>query len=217
MITRLDESRDINQNTEAFILAGGASVRMGADKANLELGAETFIARIASALSVVARRVRVVSSRHTHELGGCAVIPDLQTQGGALGGLQTALHHAESSWAFVVSCDLPFVTRELFARLVSLRDDALQQDAAFEIVAPRQADGRPQPFCALYRITPCRARVENLLNAGEKRVREMLFVSRTRWVEFAELADLPRSEFFFTNVNTLKDYERAREIYANLL
>lgn len=205
-----------HDNTEAFILAGGASARMGADKATLELGEETFIARIASALGSVVERVRVISSHHQGDLGGCEIVPDLQPQMGALGGLQTALHSAEKSWVFVVSCDLPFVTSELFARLLALRDEELKHDTSVEIVAPRQSDGRPQPLCALYRVAPCRAHIERLRQAGEMRVREMLFVSHTRWVEFSALADLPRSEFFFTNVNTPKDYERARRIYGNL-
>jgi molybdopterin-guanine dinucleotide biosynthesis protein A len=201
---------------EAFILAGGASARMGADKAQMRLGEETFVARIASQLNSVARRVRVVSARHGVELNGYEVVADLREDAGALGGIYTALVYAESAWAFVVSCDLPFVTKELFARLIAVRDASLAQDDAIEIVAPVQADGMRQPLCALYRAAACRARTAIMLDAGERRAQAILRRAKTRFVQFSELADLPAAELFFINVNTPEDYQRAREIYAKL-
>jgi molybdopterin-guanine dinucleotide biosynthesis protein A len=63
---------------DGFILAGGASARMGADKAQMRLGEETFVARIASQLNSVARRVRVVSARHGVELNGYEVVADIR-------------------------------------------------------------------------------------------------------------------------------------------
>ena len=48
---------------DGFILIGGASSRMGADKAQLELGGQSFVERIAQALSSIADRVSVVGAR----------------------------------------------------------------------------------------------------------------------------------------------------------
>src|ERR671936_100083 len=169
---------------EGFILAGGASSRMGEDKSRLRLGGRTFVETIAGPLGPVASRVSLVSSRPRAEARG------------ALGGIHAALAGCRAHCALVVSCDLPFVTRELFERLLSPR--AGGEDA----VAPVQPDGRPQPLCALYAAAPCGRAAEELIRAGELRPRELLRRVRTRWVAFTELADLPHSALFFENVNT---------------
>jgi molybdopterin-guanine dinucleotide biosynthesis protein A len=189
---------------EGFILAGGASSRMGADKAVLALGGETLVARASRALAKVAARTRVVSSREGHEVFGLPVVRDRHAGAGALGGLHAALDACRAPWALVVSCDLPFVTPELFARLASFAAD----DA--EAVAPVQPDGRPQPLCALYATRACLGLAARLLDEGERRPRALLRQVRTRWVSPAELSDLTRAEHFFTNVNTPAEYERAK-------
>lgn len=189
---------------EGFILAGGASSRMGADKAGLALGGETLVARVSRALAAVASRTSVVSSREGHDVFNLPVVHDIHAGAGALGGLHAALNACRAPWALVVSCDLPFVTPELFARLASFAVDA--RDA----VAPVQRDGRPQPLCALYSPRTCLAVAERLLDEGELRPRALLRQVHTRWVSPDELSDLTRAEHFFTNVNTPAEYERAQ-------
>lgn len=194
-------------DVEGFILAGGASSRMGTDKAHLRLGGESFVERTARALSGVAARISVVSSKADAGFAGLPVIPDVYQGCGALGGIHAALAGAQEHWAAVVSCDLPFVTGELFARLVGLRGAGADE---FEAVAPMQPDGRPQPLCTLYRREPCLRRAEQLLRSGELRPRALLQQAHTRWVEPHELADLAGASLFFINVNTPQDFDLAR-------
>jgi molybdenum cofactor guanylyltransferase len=189
---------------EGFILAGGASSRMGEDKSRLRLGGRTFVERVAAALGPVVSSVSLVSSRPDAEAHGLPVVRDLFESRGALGAVHAALASCRAPRALVVSCDLPFVTRELFERLLSLRPD--EADA----VAPVQQDGRPQPLCALYAAAECARAAEELIRTDELRPRELLRLVRTRWVAFGELADLPQSALFFENVNTPRDYEKAK-------
>jgi molybdopterin-guanine dinucleotide biosynthesis protein A len=189
---------------EGFILAGGASSRMGADKATLTLGDETFVARVCDALASVASRVSIVSARDDQSDCGLTIVRDVYAGAGALGGLHAALAACRAPWAAVVSCDLPFVTRELFLRLASLAS------ADFDAVAPVQPDGRPQPLCALYSVRACLPAAARLIEAGELRPRVLLKNLRTRWVAPEEFSDLTRAELFFTNVNTPDDYESAK-------
>lgn len=193
---------------EGFILAGGASSRMGADKALLRLGGEPFVGRVGRALAAVAPRVRVISSRHESSAFPFEVVPDRFEGRGAIGGLHAALKACEAAWAVVVSCDLPFVTGELLARLASLRGPGV------EAIAPTQEDGRRQPLCALYARDACLPVVERLILAGELRPRALLSQVRSRLVGFEELKDLDGSGLFFSNVNTPEDYRRALG-YAN--
>ncbi|HEY9404467.1 MAG TPA: molybdenum cofactor guanylyltransferase [Pyrinomonadaceae bacterium] len=189
---------------EGFILAGGASSRMGTDKAHLRLGGRTFMERAANALGAIATRISIVSARPDAAGLNLPVVEDIYRDCGALGGLHAALSACRAPWAAVVSCDLPFVTGELFARLGGLRTE----DAA--AIVPRQPDGRPQPLCALYSPARCLGLAARLLSEGERRPRVLLQQARTRWVVPAELADLRDAELFFLNVNTPTDYERAR-------
>jgi molybdopterin-guanine dinucleotide biosynthesis protein A len=191
------------QDIEGFILAGGLSSRMGEDKSLLRLGGRTFVEIAAGALAPISSKVSVVGSRPGVEAHGLAVVRDVHEGLGALGGLHAALDACRAPWAAVVSCDLPFVTAELFERLASLRG------AGSDAVAPLQDDGRPQPLCALYAAARCLEEAERLIRAGELRPRALLRNVRTRWVPFAELSDLEGSQRFFDNVNTPADYERA--------
>ena len=188
---------------EAFILAGGASSRRGSDKARLRLGEQTFVERIAGALAPVALKVSVVSSRPDAGAWNMAVVPDVYAGCGTLGGLHAALFHSRSGWTAVVSCDLPFVTAELFRRLASFVRDGV------DAVAPLQADGFLQPLCALYAREKCLEMAEDLLRSGELRPRELLRRVCARLVLFEELSELEASAHFFSNVNTPEDYARA--------
>jgi molybdopterin-guanine dinucleotide biosynthesis protein A len=188
------------KSIDAFILAGGASRRMGADKSQLRLDGQTLTQRIAQVLLKVASTVAIVGRSVTDSQ--LRTIEDVYPQWGALGGVHAALSACSTDWALVVACDMPFVSEELFLRLVSVRVD-------FEGVAPVQPDGRPQPLCALYRIKPCLAIAEKLIQSGERKPVTLLQSVRTRWVDFAELSDLPGAASFFDNMNTPEDYTRA--------
>lgn len=187
---------------QGFILIGGASRRMGSDKAQLELGGRTFIERIAASLSSIAETVRSVGSREDSK-SGLINVPDVHSCWGALGGLHAALTACNTPWAAVVACDLPFVTSELFLRLTALREN-------FDAVVPVQSDGRPQPLCALYRCEVCLPQAAKLIDKGERRPRALLAAVNTRWVAPNELDDLAGAENFFSNINTPDDYRRAQ-------
>lgn len=189
---------------EGFILAGGASSRMGRDKARLRLHGETFVARSAYALGAITAQVSIVSARTDSAELGLPVVPDQFAQCGALGGLHAALAACRAPWAAVVSCDLPFVTGALWRRLAALRTHVCAA------VAPMQADGRAQPLCALYAPRACLPQVEQMLRTGELRPRLLLQAVSTRWVAPDELADLPAATQFFMNINTPADYAAAR-------
>jgi molybdopterin-guanine dinucleotide biosynthesis protein A len=190
---------------EGFILTGGASSRMGTDKALLKLGEHSFVERIQQALAQVTTETRLVGGKETGAASAqLSVVPDVHVRWGALGGLHAALAACRAEWAIVAACDLPFITGELLVRLASLREN-------FDAVVPVQADGRWQPLCALYRARACRERVEELIGAGERRPRALLDRVRTRRVAFEELCDLPGADRFFINVNTPEDYANARK------
>ena len=192
-------------DVQAFILAGGASRRMGTDKSQLLVERQTFTERIAETLLKLTDSVTIVGRQaNDSSLQG---ISDVYPQWGALGGLHAALAACKRPWAIVVACDLPFVTAELFTVLSEMRGE-------HEAVVPIQPDGRPQPLSALYRVDPCLERATKLIEAGERRPLDLLEVVQTRWVAFAEIRNLAQSERFFVNINTPKDYYEALRGYS---
>jgi molybdenum cofactor guanylyltransferase len=188
---------------EGFILAGGASSRMGTDKAALRLGGESLVGRAARALGAVVARTSLVSPRDDAQRHGLPLVRDVYAGLGAAGGLHAALSSCRAQWALVLACDLPFVTSSLLARLASFRGPGL------DAVAPVQPDGLVQPLCAIYSAKPCAAAVERLIEAGELRPRVLLGAVRTRLIKFDEVMDLPGAADFFRNVNTPEEYKEA--------
>jgi molybdopterin-guanine dinucleotide biosynthesis protein A len=193
-------------SVEGFILAGGASSRMGTDKARLLIGDESFVQRIGGRLSEVARKVSVVGKVDSSDLS-FPFVPDVHERWGALGGVHAALAACEAEWALVVACDLPHVTADLFNRLLLLATD-------FDAIAPLQQDGRRQPLCAVYRVAACLPQAEALIKTGERKPVALLQSVTTRWLEFSEVEDLTGANRFFDNINTPQDYARVSKTTA---
>lgn len=185
----------------AFILAGGASSRMGTDKSQLRLEQQTFTQRIAETLLQLTDSVFIVG-RDSDE-SSLRSVADVYPKWGALGGIHAALAACSREWAIVVACDLPFVTSELFSYLA---DQRMDHDA----VVPIQEDGRPQPLAALYRVDPCLRQATDLIEAGRRRPLDLLEAVETRWVAFDELRNFARAHSFFVNINTPEDYDAIR-------
>jgi molybdopterin-guanine dinucleotide biosynthesis protein A len=185
---------------EGFILAGGASSRMGTDKSQLLIDSQKFVDRIADRLSSIASSVTVVGSKFQNPK--LRTVGDVYPNWGALGGLHAALDACKAEWALVVACDLPFVTTELFVRLAQLSEN-------HDAVVPIQPDGRPQPLCALYRTQPCRGVATDLIRAGKRRPLDLLEAVNTHLIKFSELEQLNQSRRFFVNINTPADYDEA--------
>jgi molybdopterin-guanine dinucleotide biosynthesis protein A len=120
------------------VLAGGASSRMGADKALVSIGGETLLARAAR----VAARAGDVVTVGGPALDGVERIADLRDGGlGPLAGLEAALVHAAGHDVVLLGVDQPFVRAETLQHLCRLGGD---------VVVP-VAEGWAQVTCAVYR------------------------------------------------------------------
>jgi len=194
-------------DVEAFILVGGASSRMGRDKSQLQFGERTSLQIIADELQSVAKSVMTVGAPALLD-NSFPNIPDSRPNWGPLAGVHAALGHAHSEYCLIVACDFPFVSGQLFERLFHFVDE-------MDAVIPVQRDGRIQPLCSIYRRSPCLAAAEKALEAGEHSPRGLLDRIRARYVSFSEMSDLQHSEYFFFNVNTPDNYERAKEIFQS--
>lgn len=192
---------------EGFILAGGASTRMGRDKAGIEFDGETLARRAFCVLAEFADSVHVVGGN----VQGLASLGDVfPSHGGgtraSLIGLHSALFHAGTDWIAVLACDLPFVTAAFFRRLIGIADS---EGGGVDAVVPLQPDGRPQPLAALYRRTHCLAAANEMLIENNFRLSEFLTRVSTREVDREIYGDLDNADRFFLNVNTPGDLDAA--------
>jgi molybdopterin-guanine dinucleotide biosynthesis protein A len=130
-----------------YILAGGRSSRMGADKSLLPLAGKPLIAHAVAKLRGICTSVHILSANPT--LAAYApLVPDLHPNCGPVGGIEAALAHTKHDWNLILAVDIPFLPAAILHRW------------AAHITAPTQtirvamftAGGRPQPaVCLLHK------------------------------------------------------------------
>jgi len=87
------------------VLAGGASRRMGADKAALPVGSTTLLGRTIATLAEVVDEVHVVGGPHQPD--GATYVADQYPGEGPLGAVVSAFASIDTPVLVVVACDLP--------------------------------------------------------------------------------------------------------------
>jgi molybdopterin-guanine dinucleotide biosynthesis protein A len=102
--------------------------------------------------------------------------------------------------AFVVSCDVPFVSTAVAGGLLSLA-------AEYDVVVPRW-EGRLHPLQAIYRSALAPLLAEQLA-AGRRRPVDLYERVRTRYVEEDELRAWDPTGQTFVNMNTPEEYQAA--------
>ncbi|WP_433972061.1 molybdenum cofactor guanylyltransferase [Tunturiibacter lichenicola] len=133
-----------------YVLAGGKSSRMGANKALLELAGKPLVRHAVEKLRRVCADVWVLSN--DPKLSECApVLPDLHPECGPMGGMEAALLHSAFDWNLFLPVDMPFLPSSFIAAWLR---KWLQEwkDGTGMPVRMLTVDGRPQPgFCLLHK------------------------------------------------------------------
>jgi molybdopterin-guanine dinucleotide biosynthesis protein A len=156
---------------DGAVLAGGASRRMGRDKAFVEApdGRPLVLVAAEGLLAAGAGRVVVVGGDEA-AVGalGLAWTPDLHPGEGPLGGIVTALRDAPADPVVVVACDMPGFTEEVPTALVAALDRAPDADVALAAVGERL-----QPLTAAWRRSAIPV-LEAAFSLGERAPRRIL-------------------------------------------
>ncbi len=189
---------------DGWIIAGGASSRMGEDKAALEIGGCSLIELAGKALSKVAEGRISIAGEPREFVSQWPAFPDKGPSGqGPLSGVSTALSNGSSEWVAVISCDMPFTTGKVLTRLVS------HIHSGIDAVVPIQPDGFPQPLCALYRRKPVLAAVQDLFENRDRSLRYLLSRLAKHYVPFSAFKDLQNADHLFLNLNSPAEYRQA--------
>lgn len=195
----------------AFILGGGASSRMGAEKGLLEIGNAPLILRTAQLLEPLVQEVTIVGHPERYSHLGLRAISDRAVQTGAensavrtpLVGIATALSVTGSPWNLILACDLPYLTREWVEWLL-----ARPAKSGAQIVMPRTSAGL-EPLAALYR-RECAAPILGALERGIRKVTDALSHLQIEYVAEVEWSALDPEHRVLENMNSPEDYLDAK-------
>jgi molybdopterin-guanine dinucleotide biosynthesis protein A len=179
-------------NVSGALLLGGASRRMGSDKAHMEIDGEAAAVRLSRRLGTLFEEVLLVGGDPPAAARGRRVA-DPEGPRSALRGLVAALDAARSERVVVLATDLLGVTPDLLLALTA----APEADA----VVPR-TDAGAEPLCALYRREPVLAEARSRLAGDALALHALLDALDVTWLEGADLAALDPDGTALANLNT---------------
>ena len=180
------------------ILAGGASRRIGQDKALLELGGRPLIAIVAERLASVCQEVVIASGPTPRYVDlGFPVVTDHFPDVGALAGIHAGLSAASHEVALAVACDMPFLNPRLLRAFVGWVE-------GFDVAIFRHGEN-VEPLHAAYRRT-CLAPIEAAIRAGRRRIISFFDQVRVRYVPPEAVRRIDPDLRSFRNVNTWEEW-----------
>jgi molybdopterin-guanine dinucleotide biosynthesis protein A len=125
------------------ILAGGKSIRMGRDKATLQVCNKALIQLVYEKAHHVFEDILVVSSHHERFFGiEAPIVRDILPVPSSIVGIASALLAANTPYVFVLACDMPFVT-------VQSIEHVLKEIHGEDIIVPHTNNGF-EPLHAAY-------------------------------------------------------------------
>ena len=194
-------------NVTGVVLAGGASRRMGHDKAFLELGGRPLIEIVVERMASVCAEVVVVAGDARPYAGlGVRLVEDRFRGVGALGGLHAGLEAATHELSLIVGCDMPFLIPDLLRAFAGWV-------AGFDAAVLRHGEkGYLEPLHGAYGRT-CLPAIEEAIQARRRRIVAFFPQVRVHYVPPADVMPFDPDLHSFRNVNTPQDWEMAQAIW----
>lgn len=189
-----------------IILAGGDHHRTGGEnRALLPLGGELLVNRQIHEMGKICDEIIIVTNEPKPFLrsvdSSVRIITDFIAGKGPLGGMHAGLSLMVNDTAWVVACDMPFLSSKAAEAMKQFKDDF-----SFDAVVP-QIGGRLEMLHALYSKKAAES-IRLLLNTGDQRLEQLLHF--LKWSEMEEdqfaVYDVPSS--FIATIKSKEDYER---------
>lgn len=208
-----DKKTKAGANVAGYVLVGGASSRFGEDKAFAKLAGIPMLEYMIDVLIKATGEAFIVGGvREKHQGFDADIIPDRWPGEGPLGGIITALEVSarspgKSIWNLIVSCDMPFLTREWLTYLCE-RTAASQA----EVVVPQSAQGL-EPLCACWK-TDAGPSLRSAFENGVRKVTEAMKQIRVEVLDEKDWKRFDSAGRLFWNMNTPQDYQDALKVFA---
>jgi molybdopterin-guanine dinucleotide biosynthesis protein A len=194
----------------AIILSGGKSSRMGRNKALMKIGDKTIIERVRDQMQQIFKNVVLITNTpDEYKFLDLPIYEDIYKHKGPLAGIHSGLLNSSNDTNFIISCDLPLITKEMIEYLVEFKTNKL--------ITVAQADGYIQQLAGKYsrdclntaeEILEEQVNIENRNSEQRKRGCNVLRLIDRIGAEIILAESLPfYNEDLYFNVNKTADYD----------
>lgn len=189
--------------TEAFVLAGGKSSRMGKDKGMVLLKGKPMVSYILETLKETGIPVNIIANDPAYRTFEVPVYADVVAEKGPMGGLLTAFENTKADVVLLVSCDMPFLNHEAVNQLLKMAD----QDTI--IVA--SVVERINPLFALYPMS-LKQEIGNRIQEGRLKMTDFVLENKHTLVPSLDR----ESPLLFRNINDEEELKMTEKEWINL-
>ena len=187
----------------AVILAGGKSSRMGRDKLELAVGAQTLLESVVSRFGAQFKEVYLsVADAQKYSHVSVRKVVDVFPGAGPMSGLHAALKNLPDDGIFLVAADMHCCCPRTAKRIIEL----CGEKSACVI---KLSDGRVEPLFAYYKKKLLR-HCEEAIQSGDYRMTKIIMGADTRFTNTSELGSL-WDEKMLLNINYPDDYKELKE------
>ncbi len=187
-----------------IILSGGKNLRMGTNKAFIEVNGERLIDRTVRLFKDIFKEVILVTNSPLEYLDqDVQVVTDIIKGKGAIGGIYTGLFYSTFDCSFVSACDMPFLNRNFIEHMIA-------NIGHHDIVVPDSTDGL-QPLHAIY-SRKCLNHIKKLINIDKLKVTGFYKNLKILKIPDDTIKSYDSEGRMFFNVNSKEDLKKISSI-----
>jgi len=132
---------------------------------------------------------------------------------GPLLGIYTGLANSKNFYSFVVGFDMPFISYNLISNIIKIKDSQkCSQDKCKDIISINTLKGF-EALCSIYSKN-CIEIIKKNLKSGKYKISDIFSELDVKIITQKELEILNIDELNFFNINTVKDLEKFKELWA---
>ncbi len=193
--------------TEAFVLCGGESERLGFAKEMLRVDGMPLAAAMVQKLQRLFSASAVITNHpaYLEHWLTVPVWPDAFPGLGPLAGIHAGLKQTQGGRAFFIACDMPLVSDEIIRRIAA----AAERSPAPAVVA--RIERGPEPLCGVYSTSLLPALEERLQSPGNLSALRFLADIETEYVQVGR-----REAPCFRDVDAPSDLALLREVFRDV-
>ena len=192
----------MSQKITGIVLAGGKSIRMGAEKGLVIFKEKPLIEYSIDTLKNVCKEIIISSNSESYQVFGYPVLKDKFPESGPMGGIYTCLKASQNETNIVLSCDMPLIMPDFIRKLLVFSD-------SFDAVVPWHENEFFEPLCAVYNknLLPV---FEDFIQKKNFKIPDMFSVVNTNYLKIGK--EFGIDPFIFFNINTLKQLDELNKI-----
>jgi len=192
------------ENLTGIILSGGKSLRMGMNKAFIEIEGIPMIQHILSLFEKIFNENIIVTNEKEGFINfkKAKIYRDFIPNRGVLEGLYTGLFYSSFEYSFCVACDMPFINESVIKLLIKKIKDQ-------DVIVPKTNDGL-QPLHAIY-SKRCLDPIKRIIESGRFRILDFYPFVKVKIIEEDEFIFLDPKRISFLNINTPEELNLVRK------